>query len=320
MIETERLILRHWHEDDAEALYKYASDGRVSELALWPRHTSVMMSRQVIAEYFSPNPHCFAMVLKETGEPVGCIGLVPPGEEHHPVAHAEYEIGYWIGYPYWGQGMTTEALAAIVGYCRSCLQLKSVLITTDSRNIASQRVAEKCGFRFMENYEFDGLASKAFRLNLLTHNLEIKHIHNNKTEFMDLLLTGDESEEMVCRYLKEGSLYVGFYNGTAVAVTVTTENDDNSVEINNLAVATLYRRHGIGRRMLEYVEQLHPGRTFRLGTGETPSTLRFYRSCGYRFSHRVPDFFTDNYPTPIVEEGVRLEDMIYLLKDSVFPD
>ena len=44
--ETDRLIMRPWRTDDAEALYKYASDGRVSELALWPRHTSVEMSRE----------------------------------------------------------------------------------------------------------------------------------------------------------------------------------------------------------------------------------------------------------------------------------
>lgn len=48
---TERLILRHWREDDAEALYKYASDPRVSEMALWPRHTSVEMSRDVIRDF-----------------------------------------------------------------------------------------------------------------------------------------------------------------------------------------------------------------------------------------------------------------------------
>ncbi len=77
VIATGRLMLRRWRESDAEALYRYASDGRVREMAMWPRHTSVEMSRQVIAEYFMPNPFNFAMVLKATGEPIGCIGLVP---------------------------------------------------------------------------------------------------------------------------------------------------------------------------------------------------------------------------------------------------
>ena len=90
--------------------------------------------------------------------------------------------------------------------------------------------------------------------------------------------------------------------------------DPNTVEIKNLAVDAEYRRHGYGRRMLEYVESQHSNKRFILGTGETPSTLRFYKSCGYSYSHRIPNFFTDNYPTPIIEEGVTLRDMIYLKK------
>ncbi len=164
MIETERLLLRPWCMDDAEALYRYASDARVSELALWPRHSSVEMSREVIEKVFMPNPLSFAMVLRAMGEPVGCIGLVPNGAEHHTAESCEREVGYWVGHPYWGLGLTTEALRAFVGYARDTLRLSSLLITTDARNRASQRVAEKCGFQFVEDYTFDGLASKAYRL------------------------------------------------------------------------------------------------------------------------------------------------------------
>lgn len=71
---------------------------------------------------------------------------------------------------------------------------------------------------------------------------------------------------------------------------------------------------GFGRRMLEHVEKLNTNKSIILGTGETPSTLRFYEKCGYRYSHRVPDFFTNNYSNPIIEEGVLLRDMIYLKK------
>ncbi len=133
---------------------------------------------------------------------------------------------------------------------------------------------------------------------------------------MDLLLIGDESEDMIMRYLDRGSLYVGSIDNKDVAVIVTVENNDGSVEIKNLAVAAAYRRKGIGRKMLEYVEKVYPDRKIILGTGETPSTLRFYRSCGYLYSHRIPNFFTDNYPNPIVEEGVTIRDMIYLFKKS----
>lgn len=165
-LETKRLLLRQWRQDDAEALYKYASDGRVSEMALWPRHTSVDMSRQVIQDFFQPNPYTFAMVLKETDEPIGCIGLVPRGEEHYKPLDNEREVGYWIGHPYWGKGLTTEALTLLTVFCRATLHLDSLLITTDANNTASQRVAEKCGFMSIEDYDNDGTPSKAFRLML----------------------------------------------------------------------------------------------------------------------------------------------------------
>lgn len=311
--DTSRLSFRHWQEADAEALYKYASDPRVSELALWPRHTSVEMSRQVIRDFFIPNEYTYAMVLKETGEPIGCIGLVPAGEEHFATLADEREAGYWIGHPYWEKGLTTEALKALIVFCEHNLRLDSILITTDANNKASQRVAEKCGFKFIADYDNSGMPAKAFRLIFST--LKIRAVTEDKHRFMDLLLIGDESEKMIVKYLDRGRLYVGSADNRTVAVIVTVENSDGSVEVKNLAVDPTFRRRGIGWKMLEYVEGRNPGKKIILGTGETPSTLRFDQSCGYRYSHRIPDFFSDNYPRPIVEEGITLKDMIYLCKN-----
>ena len=165
-METDRLILRKWSEDDADALYKYASDPKVSELALWDCHTSVDMSREVISRFFLPNPHLFAIVHKDTNEPIGCIGLVPEEDSHHPLLPNEKEVGYWIGRPHWNNGLTTEALDIFISYCRDNLHLDSLLITTDEKNKASQRVAQKNGFIFLEDYIYDGIPSKAFRLQL----------------------------------------------------------------------------------------------------------------------------------------------------------
>ena len=145
-------------------------------------------------------------------------------------------------------------------------------------------------------------------------NFLITKVDKDKKQYLPLLLIGDESETMIERYLDPGTLYVGLFNGKPIAVCVTLNLDPNTVEIKNLAVEDKYRRHGYGRRMLEYVESQHSNKKIILGTGETPSTLRFYKSCGYSYSHRIPYFFTDNYPTPIIEEGVTLRDMIYLEK------
>ncbi len=229
-INTNRLTLRRWRENDAEALYKYASDGRVSEMALWPRHTSVDMSREVIKDFFQPNPFTLAMVLKETNEPIGCIGLVPAGAEHYRPFANEREVGYWIGFPYWGKGLTSEALKSMIEFCRNNIRLDSLLITTDVANKASQRVAEKCGFINFTDYDNNGTPSKAFRLSL--SSLVIRKVEDDKQEFMDLLLIGDGSVDMIVRYLEPGSLHVGSMDNKDIAVIVTVENNDGSVEIN----------------------------------------------------------------------------------------
>lgn len=49
-----------------------------------------------------------------------------------------------------------------------------------------------------------------------------------------------------------------------------------------------------------------------VGTGDSPATISFYTNCGFVYSHRIPNFFTDNYDRPIFEEGKQLKDMIYL--------
>lgn len=75
MIETERLILRPWHDTDAEALFKYASNPDIGPIAGWPPHTSVENSLEIIRTIFAA-PETYAVVLKNTGEPVGACGIM----------------------------------------------------------------------------------------------------------------------------------------------------------------------------------------------------------------------------------------------------
>ena len=72
-METERILLRYWQESDAEVLFKYASDPDVGPRAGWPAHKSVEDSREIIRTFFH-NETTWAIVLKETGEDIGCIG------------------------------------------------------------------------------------------------------------------------------------------------------------------------------------------------------------------------------------------------------
>lgn len=144
--------------------------------------------------------------------------------------------------------------------------------------------------------------------------LRIREERGEKRMYMGLLLLGDECADMIDRYLDRGILFVGETAEGPVAVCVVTHESSGVVEIKNLAVDVRYQGRGYGTAMMKDVERRFSGYELLVGTGETPSTLAFYRKLGFSDSHRVPDFFTDNYPMPIVEEGVLLRDMIYLRK------
>ena len=165
--EPERIILRPWADTDAEDLYRLASNDNVASAAGWPVHTSPAMSAEVIRTYFS-EPETYAIILKSTGRVAGCIGIVPRAAEHrNGIAHDERETGYWIGEDFWGQGLIPEALGVLIAHCRHDLNLSGLWIITYAGNTRSQRVAEKCGFTYIDNFsDPDGKPSKAYRLEL----------------------------------------------------------------------------------------------------------------------------------------------------------
>jgi len=146
MMETERLILRPWRDSDAEALYKYASDPDVGPRAGWPPHQSVQDSLEVIRTFFN-NDHTWALELKETGEPIGCIGYYTYGESNIKIGENDAELGYWIAKPYWNKGLCTEALRVMIDYCLNVKGFKVLWSDFFVDNPASGRVMEKCGFR-----------------------------------------------------------------------------------------------------------------------------------------------------------------------------
>lgn len=148
MLETKRLILRPWEEEDAEILYQYAKDPEVGPRAGWPVHTSVENSREIIRDVLAA-PETYAVVLKKTGEPVGSVGLKIGRESGiQGMEPDEAEIGYWIGVPYWGQGLIPEAVRELMRYGFEELKLKALWCGYFDGNEKSRRVQEKCGFRY----------------------------------------------------------------------------------------------------------------------------------------------------------------------------
>lgn len=146
-LNTERLILRPWRDEDAEELYRYAKDPDIGPIAGWPPHTSVENSLEIIRGVLS-QPETYAVVLRETNQPVGSVGIMFGASGSAPMGEAEAEIGYWIGKPCWGQGLIPEAVRELQRRCFEDLGCKAVWCGYYDGNTKSRRVQEKCGFLY----------------------------------------------------------------------------------------------------------------------------------------------------------------------------
>ncbi|MCL2695484.1 MAG: GNAT family N-acetyltransferase [Clostridiales bacterium] len=146
--------------------------------------------------------------------------------------------------------------------------------------------------------------------------MEIKIIKEDKKQFLDLLLLADEQESMIDKYLARGDLFALYDNGLK-SVCVVTGESAGVCELKN--IATYEKWHGLGyaSRLIQYISAYCKDKykTMLVGTGEIPWILRFYEKNGFALSHRIPNFFTDNYDRPLFENGVQLVDMVYLKKE-----
>ena len=145
-METERILLRPWREEDAEALYRHASDPEVGPRAGWSPHKSVDESRNIIRTLFA-NDHTWAIVQKESREPIGCICYYTPDESNIGIGPNDAEVGYWVARPYWNRGIATEALQLLIDYCFRQRGFRTLWADYFPDNQASGRVMQKCGFK-----------------------------------------------------------------------------------------------------------------------------------------------------------------------------
>jgi ribosomal protein S18 acetylase RimI-like enzyme len=145
--------------------------------------------------------------------------------------------------------------------------------------------------------------------------VEIKQIAEGKRAFLPLLLLADEQESMIEKYLERGDLFA-LYDDGLKCVCVVSDEGGGAFELQNIAVDPAFQRRGYGSRMVRHVLAHYSGkgRSMRAGTGDSPSVLPFYESCGFAYSHRVKDYIFEHYG-PIYEDGVMLRDKVYLTKE-----
>lgn len=139
-----------------------------------------------------------------------------------------------------------------------------------------------------------------------------------KKKYLPLLLLADEQESMIDRYLDRGTMFA-LEDGEARAVCVVTGEGDGVLELKNIAVDPRCQRRGYGRALIEFLLTRYAGEfhTLRVGTGDSPLTIPFYESCGFRRAYVVKNFFPDHYDHPIFECGRQLTDMVYLERPFV---
>lgn len=173
-METNRLILRRWKESDAEDLYELARDPAVGPIAGWPAHQSVEESRDVIQNVFC-GAEAYAVCRKGDGRAIGAIELKLNGHTDMTDRDDECELGYWLGKPFWGQGIMPEAVREVLRYAFEDLGMKKVWCGYYEGNTKSRRVQEKCGFRYQRT----------------TEGVDVPLLHEKRTGHVNLLTKED---------------------------------------------------------------------------------------------------------------------------------
>lgn len=164
-LETRRLLVRNWQQDDLNDLYEHAKVDGVGEMAGWYHHQSKEESRGIL-EMFLKNPWDCAVVLKENGKVIGSLSLLEiskeKGEEKEHTQYAQnngsnkteqpapnaplpvqWGIGYVLNKEYWGRGLMPEAVEELIRFCFEELGAKTLWCSHFLSNNQSKRVIEK---------------------------------------------------------------------------------------------------------------------------------------------------------------------------------
>lgn len=147
--------------------------------------------------------------------------------------------------------------------------------------------------------------------------MQIKEITTNKNDYIDILLIGDEDENMINKYIKQSTIFALYDKNNLMSVCALTQTNVETIEIKNLATYPEYQNKGYASRLINFVCNKYKTnyKYIVLGTGENNKTLNFYKKRGFKEIYRLQNFFIENYSHPIFEDGRQLTDMIYLKKN-----
>ena len=153
VLQTDRLTLRPFRDTDLQDFNEYASVDGVGQMAGWLPHKNIEESRRIL-HMFIREKKTFA--LEYQGKVIGSLGIEFYNEKDYP-EFADLlgrEIGYVLAKDHWGQGLMPEAVQAVTAYLFETEKLDFLICGHFERNARSQRVIEKCGFRYIRTVDF----------------------------------------------------------------------------------------------------------------------------------------------------------------------
>ncbi len=158
-METDRLFLRKFNKNDAVSFFEMNNDWDVIKYTGDKAFASVEAAANFIENYSHYQKYGYgrwAVCLKENGEFIGFCGL-----KFHPKNNIT-EVGFRFYKKYWNQGFATESATSCIAYGFNQLHLNKIYAHTHIKNIASQKVLEKCGLQFVKQITYDGHPAKLY--------------------------------------------------------------------------------------------------------------------------------------------------------------
>lgn len=184
VLETQRLILREFKENDLTDFYEYASVDGVGEMAGWSHHENIETTKEILNSFIKDNK-VFAIVYKENNKVIGSLGVEKYGMEDKLDEFKNLygrSIGYVLSKDYWGKGLMKEAVKCVINYLFDECNLDFIICGYYLFNNQSKRVQEKCGFKPYRSLMMDtkrGTKEKGI-LNLLLNpkkNIKLNFSH-----------------------------------------------------------------------------------------------------------------------------------------------
>ena len=329
-IETERLILRPFEESDLMDLYTYASVAGVGEAAGWPAHENIETSREILNMFLEKKDN-FAVYHKADQKVIGSLGLRyswTSRNEKYKHLKAK-EIGYVLSKDYWGQGLATEAVKAVIDYGYQVLLLDAFGIAHFGENDKSRRVVEKCGFTYIETGKyFSKQLQKEYddiRYILLPkYTLQEVNDPDIKSEICNNILRalpnwfGDE--ESIVEYVaqvKPLPFYAVYDENNPIAFVAITPHNKYTAEIHVMGILEEYHRQGIGKMLVNCAKRYCAGNNLEFLTVKTldekhpdefyAKTREFYFSMGFKPLQVFPLLWGEHNPCLFLVKTVKGE-------------